>query len=82
MNLNLTVKEFQILSQQLPNEMKNVEALKKELKDNGFKLCGMGADIMLDSLSDMGMEDEQVKYWKMLALKHLPYSPAEALSNK
>ena len=58
----------------------NLEILKKELKTNGFKLCGMGASIMLDEMSDMGMEEDCVTYWKSISL-HLPYEPAKVLNN-
>lgn len=57
---------------------KHIETLKKELKANGFKICGMSVNIMLDELYDMGMEADCVTYWKTVGLTNFPYSPTEA----
>lgn len=57
----------------------NLQILKTELKNNGYKLCGMGVELMLGQMSDMGLADDAVAYWKTLGLTHLPYEPANAL---
>jgi hypothetical protein len=62
------------------DEEGNLKHLKQALKDNDYKLCSMGASLMLSQMLDMGMEQEQHDYWYSLALLHLPQNPSEALS--
>ena len=57
-----------------------IQALKKALKDNDFKLCFMSADIMIGEMIDMGMDESQGFYWRALAAGNLPHAPWQALT--
>ena len=78
MNLEKLAKIFEIA---VKDDEENLKVLKKMLKDNDFKVCGLGVDMMLGEMSDMGLEEDCVAYWKTLGLTHLPYKPADALKS-
>ena len=68
-----------IIGHAAKDEEKNVEILKQELKNNDFKVCGMGVILMLDEMHDIGLADDACAYWKTLGLLHFPYEPSKAL---
>lgn len=57
----------------------NINALKKALKDNDYKLCSLSANLMLEQMREKGMDEEQRAYWSVLAYIHLPHEPQNAL---
>lgn len=57
-----------IMSIALQDKEGNLELLKQELTANEFKHTTSAAFIMLDEMSDLGLEDDAVLYWKTLAL--------------
>lgn len=76
----MNIKRFcSIIEIAVEDKEKNIEVLKKALKENDFKICGMGASIMLGEMLDMGLSQKEKDYWETLALAHLPYSPSDAL---
>jgi predicted metal-dependent hydrolase len=59
------------------DKQEHLKQLKETLREEGFKECGMAVSIMMDEMSDLGMDEECVLYWKTLGMTSLPYSPTE-----
>ena len=64
------------MSEAIKDDGKNLEVLKKALKENDYKLCGMGVDMMLSEMKEMGLPQDAVVYWKTLGMANLPYNPS------
>jgi hypothetical protein len=71
------IKIANILSIATKDDEQNLIALKQALTDNDFKHCGVSVEIMINEMTDLGMDEQQATYWKSLGLLHLPYAPSD-----